>query len=164
MGRRNEWEIYGIRNVSQFCKTTIKHEATKQLAEGSRATKEFSSSLLVGGDKKKLPRATQCYNFHSSQHFPSQRRVRATPSQHQQHQQQQSENKETETKQRQKIGGAKRRRRDYKILMCLSIRHKLYNYHLCIYIYYWIGRLSSCPAWPSLPLSLPLPLLEIFDL
>lgn len=35
---------------------------------------------------------------------------------------------------RQRQSKDKEEERDYKILMCLSIRHKLYNYHLCIYI------------------------------
>lgn len=42
-------------------------------------------------------------------------------------------NKSPKTK-RQRQSKDKEEGRDYKILMCLSIRHKLYNYHLCIYI------------------------------
>lgn len=56
---------------------SARRQLSTNLAEGSRefGAKQARNSVrpvvVVGGDKKKLPRATQCYNFHSSQHFPS---------------------------------------------------------------------------------------------
>lgn len=159
MGRRNEWEIYGIRNVSQFCKTTIKHEATKQRSTWPKGPEQRRNSLgpfLSGATRRNSHGPPSATIFTLPNTFP------ATPSQHQ-HQQQQSENKETDTKQRQKIGGAKRRRRGETIkFLCACPSVTNYIIITCVYIYYWIGRLSSCLAWPSLPL--PLLLLEIFDL
>lgn len=159
MGRRNEWEIYGIRNVSQFCKTTIKHEATKQRSTWPKGPEQRRNSLrpfLSGATRRNSHGPPSATIFTLPNTFP------ATPSQHQQqHQQQQSENKETDTKQRQKIGGAKMRRRRRETIKFLCACPSVTNYIIitCVYmLYYWIGRLSSCLAWPSLPL------LEIFDL
>lgn len=154
MGRRNEWEIYGIRNVSQFCKTTIKHEATKQRSSWPRRVPSNEGMLCVPscrGRQEETPTGHPVLQFSLfptlSQPHPVNNNSPKTK-------------RQTQSKDKRSAGKDKEEGRDYKILMCLSIRHKLYNYHLCIYIYYWIGRLSSCLAWPSLPL----PLLEIFDL
>lgn len=118
MGRRNEWEIYGIRNVSQFCKTTIKHELSRRAKEFFVEPKNKPNSTrgVRPGDAKerKLPRATQCYNFHSFRHFPS--------AEQEPHPAKTTKNKKTRTKQRQKIGGVrKERENNYKILLCVCV-------------------------------------------
>lgn len=83
MGRRNEWEIYGIRNVSQFCKTTIKHELSRRAKEFFVEPKNKPNSTrgVRPGDAKgeETPTGHPVLQFSL---FPtlSQRRARATPS------------------------------------------------------------------------------------
>lgn len=122
MGRRNEWEIYGIRNVSQFCKTTIKHELNRRAKEFFVEPKYKPNStrgpVPATQKERKLPRATQCYNFHSFRHFPS--------AEQEPHPAKTTKNKKTRTKQRQKIGGVRKQREkergnDYKILLCVCV-------------------------------------------
>lgn len=79
MGRRNEWEIYGIRNVSQFCKTTIKHELSRRAKEFFVEPKTRLGVSFWGRKGEETPTGHPVLQFSL---FPtlSQRRARATPS------------------------------------------------------------------------------------